>query len=334
MSVIGNNYLNLPDLMKQTVGDSIVTDIAEIMSQTATLLQDAHVKEANDGTKHLSVIRHGLPVGTFRKIYGFVPTEKSETEQVVDTTGMLEAYSVVDVDLVDKAKNPAQFRLNESKAFVEGMAQTAQTSIIYGSLSKNSGAFDGLAVRYAHTSSNKKNIGYNVVDAGGTGNDLTSIWFITWGENDTALIYPKGSQGGLKHSDDGIQTETDDNGAKRKVYQDHFKHDLGLTIKDWRTTCRIANISKQDLEDGNVDLLALMRQAYYKVQPYIRKQGQKTFVYANVAIAEALDKAATDKANVMLNIKEYGGEDVVHYKGLPVRIIDQILDTEEQVVAA
>lgn len=334
MSVIGNNYLNLSDLMKQTVGDSVVTDIAEIMSQTADLLKDAHVKEANDGTKNISVIRHGLPEGTFRKIYGFVPTEKSETEQVVDTTGMLEAYSVVDVDLVDKAKNSAQFRLNESKAFVEGMAITAQKSIIYGSVAENNGAFDGLAVRYGHLSDDDKNIGYNVVDAGGTGNDLTSIWFITWGENDAALLYPKGSQGGLKHTDDGIMTETDSKGGKRKVYQDHFKHDLGLTVKDWRTTCRIANISKKDLEEGKVEVLNLLRKGYYKVQPHIRKQGQKTFIYANVAIAEMLDKAATDKANVMLSIKEYGGQEAVpFYKGIPVRIINQLLDTEEQVVA-
>lgn len=331
MAVIGSNYLNLPDLMKQTVGDSVVTDIAEMMSETAHLLKDAHVMECNDGTSHLSVIRHGLPKGVFRKIYGFVPTEKSTTEQVKDVTGMLEAYSVVDVDLVEKSKNKAQFRLNESKAFVEGMAITAQQTILYGSLSDNNAAFDGLAVRYGHLSDDVKNIGYNVIDAGGTGNDLTSIWFITWGEQDTALLYPQGSKGGLDHKDDGILTETNDKGAKRKVYQDHFKHDLGITVKDWRTTCRIANISKSKLKDGTLDILDLMRNAYYKIQPYIKRQGQKTFIYTNVTIAEALDKAATDKANVMLNIKEYGGEDIVFYKGIPVRVINQILDTEEQV---
>lgn len=333
MTVIASNYLTLADYTKQVANGTVVADIAEIMSQSSDLIKDAHVMEANDGTSHKSVIRHGLPKGTFRKLYQFVPTEKSTTEQVVDKTGMLEAYSVVDKDLVDKAKNPAQFRLNESKAFIEGMAQTAQETMIYGSISDNDAAFNGLAVRYDHLSDDKKDIGFNVVDGGGTGTDNMSIWFITWGEQDTALIFPQGSQGGLNHSNDGVQTETDEKGGKRKVYQDHFKHDLGLAIKDWRTTVRIANISVKDLEDGKVDLLGLLRKGYYKCKKHTGKSGQKTIMYANTTAIEYIDKAAADKTNVHLSFKEYGGNDIVHYRNIPVRCIDQLLETEERVTA-
>lgn len=331
MATLATNHLTLVDLMKQTVGDSIETDIAEIMSETSDLLADLHVKECNDGTSNKSVIRHGLPKGTFRKLYGYVPTEKSTTEQVVDVTGELEAYSTPDIDLIDHSKNPAQARLNEAKAFIEGMAQTAQEAIIYGSIADNDAAFNGLSVRYSKISEDKKNIGYNIIDAGGSGSDNTSIWFITTGENDVALLYPQGSKAGLQHFNDGIQTETNDEGAKRKVYQDHFKHSLGLTIKDWRSTARIANIDVSELLAGNVDLLDYMRKAYFKVKKYIRKSGQKTFIYCNSTVAEVLDKLAADKANVHLNIQEYCGEDITHYKRIPIRVIDQILETEEAV---
>lgn len=331
MTVLAQDHLTLVDLMKQTVGDSIETDIAEIMSETSDLLADLHVKECNDGTSNKSVIRHGLPKGVFRKLYGYVPTEKSTTEQVVDTTGDLEAYSTPDVALIDYSKNPQQARLNEAKAFIEGMAQTAQETIIYGSKADNDAAFDGLAVRYAKKSEDKKNIGFNIVDAGGVTNENTSIWIVTTGENDVALLYPQGSKAGLQHFNDGIQTETDSKGAKRKVYQDHFKHSLGLTIKDWRSTCRIANIDVQKLLAGEVDLLALLRKGYFKVKTNIKKAGQKTFIYCNTTVAEVLDAAAADKANVQLNIKEYCGEDIAHYKGIPIRVIDQILDTEGKV---
>lgn len=331
MGTLSTRHLTMLDLMKQTVGDSIETDIVEILSETNTLLADLHVKECNNGTFNKSVVRHGLPKGTFRKLYGYVPAEKSTTEQVVDTTGMLEAYSTPDVDLINKSKNPAQARLNEAKAFIEGMGQTAQDAILYGSISDNDAVFNGLSVRYSKKSNDKKNIGFNIVDGGGKGTDNTSIWIITTGENDVALLYPEGSKVGIQHQDDDIQTETNSKGEKRKVYQDHFKHDLGLTIKDWRGTCRIANISMADLEAGNVDLLKLLRTAYYKVKKYIRKSGQKTFIYCNTSIAEALDAAAADKKNVMLNIKEYCGEDIVHYKGIPIREIDQILETEDAV---
>lgn len=332
MTVLATNHLTLVDMMKQTVGDSIESDIAEILSASSDLLADLHVKECNDGTSNKSVIRHGLPKGVFRKLYGYVPTEKSTTEQVVDVTGELEAYSTPDIDLIDHSKNPAQARVNEAKAFIEGMADTAQETIIYGSKTENDAAFDGLAVRYGKLSNDKTNIGYNIVDGGGTGSDNTSIWIITTGENDVSLLYPKGSKGGLQHFDDGIQTETNSAGAKRKVYQDHFKHSLGLCVKDWRSTCRICNIDVSDLLAGNVDLLALLRKGYFKVNKNINKSGKKTFVYCNSTVAEVLDKQAADKSNVQLNIKEYCGQDITHYRNLPVRVIDQILDTEARVV--
>ena len=46
-----------------------------------------------------------------------------------------------------------------------------------------------------------------------------------------------------------------------------------------------------------------------------------------------LDAAAADKANVNLNIKEYCGADIAHYKNIPIREIDQILETEERVLS-
>lgn len=332
MAVLASEYLTLVDVAKQTAGDSIVEDIAEILSVNTPMLQDAHVMECNDGSSHKAAIRHGLPTGTFRKLYGYVPTSKSTVEQVVDDTGMLEDYSVADVDLIDKSKNPPQLRLNESKAHIEGMGQTAQETIIYGSKKDNDAAFDGLAVRYSKKSTDKKEIGFNIVDGGGTGSDNASIWFVTWGENNTALLYPEGSTAGLKHTDDGIQIETNSSGAKRKVYQDHFKHDLGVTIKDWRSTCRIANIDVSELIAGNVDLLGLLRKGYFKIKKHNKSAGAKTFIYCSDTIAEYLDKQATDKANVHLSIKEYCGEDITHYKNIPIRELEQLLETEARVV--
>ena len=137
--------------------------------------------------------------------------------------------------------------------------------------------------------------------------------------------------GRLQRKDQGQVTETNQEGAKREVYQEHFKQDVGLSVKDWRSTCRIANIDVDKLEAGEVDILALLRKGYHKVYRHAKKQGQKLFIYASPAIVEALDKAATDKSNVMLNYKTYGGEDIAHYKNVPIRTIDQILETEEQV---
>jgi len=333
MAILASNYMTLADVMKQSHNGDIESDIVEIMSESDDIIKDAHFKECNDGTNNITVIRSGLPDATFRALYGFVPTSKSETQQVKDNTGMLEAYSVVDVDIVDKAKNPNQVRLNEAKAFIEAMGQKVQKTVIYGSKTGDEKAFDGLAVRYDHISTDKNNIGFNVVDGGGKGTKNTSIWFICWGENAVSLLYPNGSKGGIQRKDHGQLTETNKDGAKRQVYQEHFKMDVGLSVKDWRSTCRIANIDVDELEAGNVKILDLLRKAYHKVYRHAKKQGLKLFAYASPAIVEAIDKAATDKTNVMLTYKTYGGEDVVHYKNVPIRTIDQILETEEQVKA-
>lgn len=331
MATLGTSYLNLADRLKRTEAGEQAATIIEMMNETNCIMQDANVLECNDGSNHISTIRTGLPTATFRRLYGFVAPSKSTTAQVKDPTGMLEAFSVVDVDLVNKAKNPKLFRLSESTPFIEAMNQAMQSEVFYGNTNTRPEGFDGLAVRYGQLSDDKKNIGYNVIDAGGTGADNTSIWFITWGDQHTSMTYPEGSKAGMQHTDDGIQTETNENGGKRKVYQDHYKMDSGLTVKDWRSTCRIANIDVSELQGQTpANLIDLMREAYYKVKRHAG--GGKTFIYCNTNALMHFDKQVESKQNIHFSYQEYLGEKVLTFRGIPIRECDQILDTEARVV--
>ena len=47
---------------------------------------------------------------------------------------MLETYSQIDCDIVDKNKNPKKYRLTEALAHVEGMNQRQATTMIYGNV--------------------------------------------------------------------------------------------------------------------------------------------------------------------------------------------------------
>ena len=330
MATLGANYLTLADRLKRTENGKIAAEIIEMMSETNEVLQDANALQCNDGSNHITTIRTGLPSAVFRNLYGFVPSSKSTTEQVKDVTGMLETYSIVDVDLVDKSENPKLFRLSESSAFIEAMNQKLQETIFYGSIKENAAAFDGLAARYSKISTDNKKIGSNIIDAGGSGEDNTSIWFVTWGDLHTSLLYPQGSQAGVQHKDDGILTETSTTGGKRKVYQDHYKMDVGLSVRDWRSTCRIANISLSDLTGDNaVNLEELLNQAYYKIRRYA-KTG-KTYIYCNSTVLMHFEAQLKEKTNVNFTIKEYLNDNVLHYKNIPIRECEQILLTEEKV---
>ncbi len=330
MATLGANYLTLADRFKRTENGKIAAEIIEMMTETNELLQDANALQCNDGSNHITTIRTGLPSAVFRNLYGYVPSSKSTTEQVKDVTGMLETYSIVDVDLVDKSENPKLFRLSESSAFIEAMNQKLQETVFYGNIKDNAAAFDGLAVRYGKKSTDAKKIGSNIIDAGGSGSDNTSIWMITWGDLHTSLLYPQGSQAGVQHKDDGVLTETSSTGGKRKVYQDHFKMDVGLSVRDWRSTCRIANISVGNLGTTSAaNLENLLNKAYYKVRRFA-KTG-KTCIYCNSTVLMYFEAQLKEKTNVNFTMKEYLDENILHYKNIPIRECEQITCTEAAV---
>ncbi len=331
MATLGANYLTLADRFKRTENGKIAAEIIEMMTETNELLQDANALQCNDGSNHITTIRTGLPSAVFRNLYGYVPSSKSTTEQVKDVTGMLETYSIVDVDLVDKSENPKLFRLSESSAFIEAMNQKLQETVFYGNIKDNAAAFDGLAVRYGKKSTDAKKIGSNIIDGGGTGSDNTSIWMITWGDLHTSLLYPQGSQAGVQHKDDGVLTETSSTGGKRKVYQDHFKMDVGLSVRDWRSTCRISNISVGNLGTTSAaNLENLLNKAYYKVRRFA-KTG-KTCIYCNSTVLMYFEAQLKEKTNVNFTIKEYLDENILHYKNIPIRECEQITCTEASVL--
>ena len=170
MAVIGNTYLTLKDKLAQTENGRAATAIVDLLAQSNALIEDAIVRECNEGSTHKTTVRNGLPEVEFRKFYQGVASSKGEYTQITDTTGMLEVYSQVDKSLADLEGDTQQFRMNEAQAFLESMNNTVQQNIFYGSKATNPAGFDGLAPRYNKISADKNSIGYRVLDAGGKSN--------------------------------------------------------------------------------------------------------------------------------------------------------------------
>ena len=330
MALVGNTYLTLKDKFAQKQNGRIANTVIDLLASTNTILEDAVVRECNEGSTHKTTVRNGLPEVEFRKFYQGVNCSKGEYTQITDTTGMLEVYSQVDKSLADLEGDTAQFRINEASAFLESMNNTVQENIFYGSKATNPACFDGLAVRYNKISTDPSSIGYRVIDGGGTGSDNTSIWFVTWGDLHTHLLYPKGSQMGFVHTDKGAQTTTDANGNMYEVYRDHFKWDVGMTVRDFRSTARIANIDISDLSGANAaDLIKLMIIAYHRIRRFA-KTG-KTVLYCNEVINTYLHFQAINKNNVKLSADEVAGKPVISFLGIPVKCVDQIKNNEARV---
>lgn len=326
MAIKSTNALTLADWAKRTDSDGKVPTIVELLSQTNPVLTDMLFVEGNLPTGHRTTVRTGLPAATWRLLNYGVPSSKSTTAQVTDSTGMLETYAEIDKALADLNGNTAEFRLSEDNAFLEAMNQTMAETIFYGDTRINPQRFTGLSARYNDKSAKNAQ---NIVDAGGTGSNLTSVWLVVWGSNTVHGIFPKGQKAGLNHQDLGEQTLKDPNGGQYQGYRTHYKWDNGLTVRDWRYAVRIANIDTTKLgADDGPNLAKLMVQALHRIP---NLQMGKAVFYMNRDAAEYLDIQATEKASLAISVKETEGVWWTSFRGVPVRTCDALLSTESQV---
>jgi len=334
MATVGNlvNYL---DFASRLGPDNKISGIIELMGRTNTILEDMYVVEGNLPTGQKTTIRTGLPTVTWRLLnYGVQPS-KSITSQITDTCGMLEAYSQVDKALANLNGNSAAWRLSEAQAFLEAMNQAMATTIFYGNQNTYPERFTGLMPRYPQYGANLSTItAYNCIDTHGaaSGAYQTSIWLIVWGPNTVHGLFPKGHEGGgFMHEDLKEVTLTDSQTPPGlfQGYRDHYKWDLGFTVRDWRYAVRCANIDTALLSSTVVDLFAAMTKAYYRIPSF--GMGRAVF-YCNNLVAEYLQQQAAVKANLALRYEEVGGRPVTRFMGIPIKRCDALLNTEAEVL--
>jgi hypothetical protein len=344
MALLSTGALTLADWAKRLDPNGQVPVIAELLNQTNEILEDAMFVQGNLPTGHRLTIRTGLPQIFYRLINQGVPTSKSTTTQVDEACGILEARSHVDVELAKLNGNTAEFRLSEDRAFIEGMNQTMAAAMFYGNPATDARQFLGLQTRYSAISGAGN--GQNVLDAGGTGSNNCSIYLVVWGDQTVFCPFPKGSMAGLQHQDLGEESVIDGSGATPPQYfqalRTLYQWKNGLAVKDWRYVVRIANINVTDLigqsatqaATAATQIINLMSRAIDRV-PNLA-MGKAAF-YANRTVYSMLRVAALGKSNAALSITDALTQFGTPYKltsflGVPLRKVDQLLNTETRVV--
>lgn len=333
MAGIGSKYVDLIDIEKSRNPDGSMGDVIEMLVELNPMLKDAYAVKCNNGTKHVTTIRTGLPSVAWGALYEGIDQSKSTKTQVEDVTGFVEGLSTIDKRLLDLTTTPGAVRLDEAKSFLEAMEQEVQEKLIYANSDLNPRQFMGLAPRFSDPSA--KN-GKQIINGGGSGSDNTSIWFVTWAENTCHLIYPDGNgiSSGIKREDKGEQRVDDASGNPYYAMEEMFTHHVGLSVRDWRYVVRIANIDVSEAQAGNIDLYALMRKAFYQHRGRVSMKG-KSCIYMNTDMLEVLDTLATNAGAsdnfVRLKPMEVQGEELQSYRGIPIRETDALTNTEELV---
>ena len=335
MATLANTSLTLADWAKRTDPDGRIPIVAELLSQSNEILEDCVFKEGNLPTGDRVVIRTGLPTVYWRALNQGIPNSKSTTAQVDEACGILEARSEVDKDLAMLNGNTAQFRLSEDTAFLEAMNQTQATTLFYGNPATDPKQFLGLAARYSSLSASNAQ---NILSAGGSSSDNTSIYLVVWGDNTVYCPFPKGSKAGLIHEDLGEQTVYNSDGTRLQAYATRYQWKNGLVVKDWRYVVRIANIDVSDLvgqtgtqaSTAATAVIKLMARALYRIPNMA--MGRAAF-YMNRTVHSGLSVAALDKSQYVLKVNEglsqFGTPfSWLSFLGVPLRRVDAILNTE------
>jgi hypothetical protein len=332
MATLAVLALTLADWAARLDPNGTTADVAELLGQTNAILADALFIEGNLPTGHRVVVRTGLPTVYWRALNAGVPTSKSTTATVDESAGMLEAYSEIDVDLVNLNGNQAAFRLSEDMAFLEAMNQTQAATIFYGNPGTDPKQYLGLSPRYSSLSAGNAQ---SILDGGGVSTNNASIWLVIWGANQVFCHFPKGSKAGLQHEDLGKDTVIDANGGRFQAMRTHYQWKNGLAVKDWRYAVRICNINTANLvaESTPANIIKLMSRAIFRVPSMM--SGNAVF-YMNRTVAEMLPIQGLNNSSNAVKVQEalnQFGKPIANmsFLGVPIRICDQLLNTEARV---
>lgn len=341
---------NIIDWARQVDPDGTPAVIAEMLSQCNEILKDMIYKEANMPLAHKVSLRVSLPQGTWRQANQGVAASKSTYSQIQFSIAELMAYGEVDKSIADLMGDTGKYRMNQDMGTIEGLSQQMASTLFYGNEAVNPNQFTGLSSIYNTVSTSTQQIANNVIDMGGTGNSNASLWLVGWNDYATYGIFPKGSPAGLVYEDKGdIRALYDASNNPFEGYTSVFMWKTGLAVEDWRYNVRMANIdtTSAGLAGTNPpDLFAAMAKAVKRPPKMTRRtsgitesdapndpvQGSNFAWYANRTVGEYLDIQAIRDKNVLLKPTEYAGEPVTEWRGVPVRTVDALTNSESRVV--
>lgn len=340
------SWPTLVDLASRLDPEGKIPIIAEMLSQANDYAADLPWVEANETTGHEFVFRTSIPAGAWRSYNMGVPYGKSTTAKARVGLGMLEDYSQVDRALAEHSGDREKFRESEDVAFMEGMSQTIAQTFFYGNTTVNPATFMGLSPFYNTINPNTAQNAANVINGGGIGNNNASLWLVGWHPDTIFGVYPRGSKAGLDMEDKGdVVPGFDSLGNRFEAYTSWFRQQAGLCPKDWRYGVRIANLdtTTAGLAGPNApDLFALMAQAIMlppdtnmalsgitQTDAPMADSGGKRFVwYGNRTIRHWMDVQSMRDRNVLLQLEDYAGKPVTGWRGIPIKVVDQLLTTE------
>lgn len=340
MAVLGNTALTLSDWRKRMAPDGSVDFIIEALMNANPIMDDIPWMMGNLPTGNKTTIRTSMPTPSIRRINRGVNRHKAQTEQVTDTTIILEDRSVVDIELLALAQNGEAFRRSEDAAFVAGFSDAVAANIFYGDTDDSGEQFNGISKRYSKYGDEtyKNKAAYQVVSAGTPGTKNTSGFFVGWGTHATTGIYPKGSQLGLQQRDLGENTVTDADGKEYQAVTTLFTWKCGLAVGDIRANALVRNIDMSTLGSMTAQQKMKLVEQFIRAKNRIRgiqSRDKKVILYVGDELYNFFELYLLDKNNVHVTRQELmNAAPQLYLSGIPIKKCDAISESEPAFPAA
>lgn len=341
---------NFVDWARTLDPNGAISTIAWLLAQNNEMRKDSISQMGNLPLGHKVTVQAGMPQGTYRMANQGVAPTKGIYEQYQFEMSELVAYSCVDKSIASLKGGTEKYRWTQTQSCAMGMGQQQATTLLYGNSAVNPTQFAGFFSYYNTLNTATAATAKNVIGMGGSGSSNASIFLGCWGNDTTYEIFPEGSTVGLNIEDKGdVRAIYDANNNPFEGYTTYLVWKLGLAIENWQYNVRICNIDTTTAGIAGTtppDLFQAMNTATLLVpsltkrasgidmtdSPEDPQPGVNPAFYCNRTIRNALWNQSVRDKNVLLTPKEYAGEVIEEYRGIPIRNMDVMLNTEATVI--
>lgn len=316
--------LSLLEIGKRMDGGKFLP-LAKNLTQRNQFLSDAQWIAANNGTFHKHLKMLALPGASWRGPNEGVTVTTGQTQVIDEPVFRAEIQNPIDEAAFQGIGDKEGMRRMEDMMALEGLGQAINLGLLYGDGSK--GKINGLASRFFDSGTLHTG---NVINNGATSGNCTSVFVIEWGESGMYLAYSPGLPAGLQVEDMGLERVLDSNSKPYFAWITRMAAHVGLCLRDDRAAQRIRNIKVADtkankgLDDDNI-IRALRKLPNMGNAPGTR-------IYCGRDAKTQMDLLAKSQTNIIYGFKDYGGQPITTFQGVPIGLQEKISETEAYTV--
>ena len=318
-TVFSTERMNLVEAFKREKYTNYESLLGSLIEQN-DFLRVAAVLPANKGSVHETLVADKLGSGAVRAANEGITRMASQSHIKTDPIVSYEGDSEVDDLIISGAPDPVAARMSEDAMNLAGFSN-GWNSVLLNDTKANAKGFEGLATRRG-----KLTNGFTW-SLGGSGDALSSLYLVEFGDTAVSLRYAPGAAPGIKSQDMGLGKcyLGDDKNSYFWGWTQHYAINFGLSVRQEKALQRFCNI---DTTTTNAQsLIEKMIQGKNKLP----SKGRNAYIFANSDLLSVLEIGILNKASNLrtVEIENYGP--VTMFVNVPILPMDAIATGENAV---